>query len=142
MSNSSVDTLSSKSSSRTLSKTFDSMIAIAEEELWVSIEFIYGSNSFWAKTPEEEMDHYEVTGIIDIGEDQSTICKIMSLAHEIGHAIHDSDEHFANVKHTMFSESIAWLLGYKWCADRGFVIDMSEYKQMMSKCLNMYMEIV
>ena len=36
--NSSVDILSSKSSSRILDKAFAAMIGMAEEELWVSVE--------------------------------------------------------------------------------------------------------
>ena len=141
MKDSSVAILSSKSSSTELDEAFEEIIAMAEEELWVSVEFIYGSNSFWGKTPDEEMSEDEITGIIDVGDDQDTIYKIISLTHEIGHAIHDRDKHFKNAKETMFSESIAWFLGYKWCAHRGFVIDMDEYKQMMSKCLRMYMEM-
>lgn len=141
MKHSSVVILSSKSSSTELDEAFEEIIAMAEEELWVSVEFIYGSNSFWGKTPDEEMSEDEITGIIDVGDDQDTIYKIISLTHEIGHAIHDRDKHFKNTKETMFSESIAWFLGYKWCAHRGFVIDMDEYKQMMSKCLSMYMEM-
>jgi len=141
MKHSSVVILSSKSSSTELEEAFEEIIATAEEELWVSVEFIYGSNSFWGKTPDEEMSEDEITGIIDVGDDQDIIYKIISLTHEIGHVIHDRDKHFMNTKETMFSESIAWFLGYKWCAHRGFVIDMDEYKEMMSKCLNMYMEM-
>jgi hypothetical protein len=133
--------LSSKSSSKKLEKAFKDISRIAEEELWISIELVHGSNSFWMATPEEEISEDEFTGIIDIGDDQSIFEKIMSLSHEIGHAIHSRDEHFKDAKETMFSESLAWFLGYKWCAHRGFVIDMSEYKEMMSKCLKLYMEL-
>ena len=63
---------------------------------------------FGGKTPDEEMSEDEITGIIDVGDDQDTIYKIISLTHEIGHAIHDRDKHFKNTKETMFSESIAW----------------------------------
>jgi len=60
------------------------------------------------------------------------------LVHEIGHAIHSRDKHFKKVHRTMFSESLAWFLGYKWAAKRGFVIDMTCYSEMMNRCLEMY----
>ena len=63
MKHSSVVILSSKSSSTELEEAFEEIIATAEEELWVSVEFIYGSNSFWGKTPDEEMSEDEITGI-------------------------------------------------------------------------------
>ena len=55
MKHSSVAILSSKSSSTELEQAFEEIVAIAEEELWVSVEFIHGSNSFWGKTPDEEL---------------------------------------------------------------------------------------
>ena len=90
-------------------------------------------------------DHFDVrenkVRIVGQRLSRKSLTAISVVCHEIGHAIHDRDKHFMNTKETMFSESIAWFLGYKWCAHRGFVIDMDEYKQMMSKCLNMYMEM-
>jgi len=138
MSNSSVDTLSSKSSSKTLSEAFEYMIAIAEEELWVSVEFIYGFNSFWCATPEEELDGEEVIGIIDIGDDLPMIQKLGALAHEVGHCLHHKHKQFSPVKDVMFSESIAWFLGYNWFFDKGIIINMSEYQDQMVEALELY----
>mgnify|MGYP001392348616 FL=1 len=138
MSNSSVVILSSKSSSKDLEIAFEDMIEVAESELWVSIEFIHGSNSFWASTPEEEMDDHEVIGIIDIGDDQETINKIVALAHEVGHCLHHKHQQFNPVRDVMFSESIAWFLGYNWFFDRNIIINMTEYQNHMVKALEMY----
>jgi hypothetical protein len=138
MSNSSVVILSSKSSSKDLEIAFEDMIDVAESELWVSVEFIHGSNSFWASTPEEEMYDHEVIGIIDIGDDQETINKIVALAHEVGHCLHHKHQQFNPVRDVMFSESIAWFLGYNWFFDRRIVINMAEYQNHMVKALEMY----
>ena len=138
MSNSSVDSLSSKSSLKTLSEAFDSMISIAEEELWVSVEFIHGLNSFWCATPEEELDDDEFIGIIDIGDDLPMIQKPGALAHEVGHCLHHKHKQFSPVKDVMFSESIAWFLGYNWFFDRGIIINMSEYQDQMAEALELY----
>lgn len=138
MSNSSVDTLSSKSSSKTLSRAFEYMIAIAEEELWVSVEFVHGFNSFWCATPEEELGDDEFIGIIDIGDDLPMIEKLGALAHEVGHCLHHKHRQFSPVQDVMFSESIAWFLGYNWFFDKGIIINMSEYQNQMAEALELY----
>ena len=138
MNNSSVDILSSKSSSKILERAFDDMISIAEEELWVSVEFIHGFNSFWCATPEEELDGYEFIGIIDIGDDLPLIEKLGALAHEVGHCLHHKHKQFSPVNDIMFSESIAWFLGYNWFFDKGIVINMNEYQKQMANALELY----
>ena len=117
------------------------MIQTCEEELWVTVEFIHGSNSFWVPTPDEELedDPYEIFGIIEIGDDQPLIKKITALAHEVGHALHRKHSNFSTVEDTMFSESLAWFLGYNWFHDREIFIDMEEYQQHMSEALDLYM---
>ena len=138
MNNSSVDILSSKSSSEILERAFDDMMAIAEEELWVSVEFIHGFNSFWCATPEEEMVDDEVVGIIDIGDDLPMNEKLGALAHEVGHCLHHMHKQFSPVQDVMFSESIAWFLGYNWFFDKGIIINMSEYQKQMANALELY----
>ena len=138
MKNSSVVILSSKTPLKKLEEAFETISDLAEEELWISVELINGSNSFWAETPEDEISEEEITGIIDVGDDQECFKKIISLAHEIGHVLHHRDKFFKNVRPTMFSESVAWFLGYKWCAKKGFVINMDEYSEFMNECLNLY----
>jgi len=138
MMNSSVVILNSKSSLKDLEEAFESLSIIAEEELWVSVEFAHGLNSFWTPTPEDEDSEEEITGIIDIGDDQDMYNKIISLAHEIGHALHRLDEHMSGVKYVIFSESLAWFLGYKWCVEHGYVIDIDEYNESLVTALKLY----
>jgi len=38
----------------------------------------------------------------------------------------------------MFSESIAWFLGYNWFFDRNIIINMDEYQSFMVKALELY----
>jgi hypothetical protein len=140
MKNSSEATLSSQSSSEDLETGFNQMMELAEDELWIRIEFIHGSNSFWVPTPQEELDEdaYEDFGIIEIGDDQSMINKIISLCHEVGHSLHRKNKNFCDVDHTIFSESIAWFLGYDWFHERNIVIDMAEYQTFMEQALKLY----
>ena len=138
MKNSSVDILSSKSCVKKLDIAFQDMVDMAESELWVSVEFIHGSNSFWGATPKEELYDHEVIGIIDIGDDQETISKIIALAHEVGHCLHHKHKQFNPIKDVMFSESIAWFLGYNWFFDRGLIINMVEYQNHMVEALKLY----
>lgn len=140
MKNLSADILSSKSSSETLEVAFDDMIELAEDELWVSVELAHGFLSFWIPTPPEEIqeDDHQPFGIVEIGDDQETINKIISLAHEVGHCLHRKSATFKKVDDTMFSESIAWFLGYNWFYDRGIIIDMGEYQNFMVKALELY----
>ena len=140
MKNLSVDILSSKSSSETLKKAFDDMIEIAEGELWVNVEFIHGFLSFWMPTPPQELleDNSQPFGIIEIGDDQPHMHKIISLAHEVGHCLHRKSSTFKEVKDIMFSESLAWFLGYNWFFDRGIIINMNEYQNFMVKALELY----
>ena len=120
MKNLSVDILSSKSSSETLREAFNDMIELAEDELWVNVEFIHGFLSFWVPTPPEEIqeDNHQPFGIIEVGDDQPWMDKIISLSHEVGHCLHRKSKTFNGVDDTMFSESIAWFLGYNWFFDR------------------------
>lgn len=140
MKNSSVGILSSKSSSKVLEKAFGDMIELAEDELWVNVEFIHGFLSFWMSTPAEELleDKHQPFGIIEIGDDQSFMDKIISLAHEVGHCLHRKSSTFKKVDDVMFSESLAWFLGYNWFFDRGIIIDMGEYQSFMVKALELY----
>ena len=116
------------------------MIELAEEELWISIEFIHGSNSFWMSTPlnELEEDEHQPFGIIEIGDDQDLLAKIIALSHEVGHCLHKKSPTFKEVSDTMFSESVAWFLGYNWFFDRNIVINMGEYQKHMVIALELY----
>ena len=140
MKNLSVDILSSKSSSETLEEAFKNMIELAEDELWVNVEFIHGFLSFWMPTPPQELqeDNHQPFGIIEIGDDQPFMDKIISLAHEVGHCLHRKSSTFKEVDDTMFSESLAWFLGYNWFFDRNIIIDMGEYQSFMVKALELY----
>lgn len=140
MKNSSVVLVNSSCDSETLKECFDKMIQLCEEELWVSVEFIHGSNSFWVQTPDEELedDPYEFFGIVEIGDDQPLIKKITALSHEVGHALHRRHNNFSAVKDVMFSESLAWFLGYNWFHDRDIIIDMDEYREHMCEALDLY----
>lgn len=140
MNNSSVVTVSSKSSLKELEHCFQMMLEMAEDELWINIEFIHGFNSFWMSTPLDEIeeDDLQPFGIIEIGDDQDLINKIIALAHEVGHCLHKKSPTFKNVADTMFSESVAWFLGYNWFFDRGIVINMGDYQKYMVLALEMY----
>ena len=140
MKNLSVDILSSKSSLEALEQALQDMIKLAEDELWISIEFIHGFLSFWVPTPTEELqdDPDQPFGIIEVGDDQECIYKIISLAHEVGHCLYKKSSTFGSVNDTMFSESVAWFLGYNWFFDRNIVINMGEYQEFMVKALEMY----
>ena len=59
----------------------------AEYDFNVSVESVHGNNSYWIPTPLEEIEDLGHCGIIDIGDDQSDFEKLVSLVHEIGHAI-------------------------------------------------------
>ena len=140
MKNSSVVTVSSESSLEELKDCFNLMVALAEEELWINIEFIYGFNSFWMSTPSEEIEEDELQpfGIVEIGDDQDLINKIIALSHEVGHCLHRKSPTFKEVSDTMFSESIAWFLGYNWFFDRNIVINMGDYQKFMVIALELY----
>ena len=140
MKNLSVDILSSESTLEVLERTLEHMVKLAEDELWISVEFIHGFLSFWVPTPQEELedDPDQPFGIIEVGDDQECIFKIISLAHEVGHCLHKKSSTFGSVDDTMFSESVAWFLGYNWFFDRNIVINMGEYQEFMVKALEMY----
>lgn len=140
MKNLSVGILSSESNLETLEQTLEHMVKLAEDELWISVEFIHGFLSFWVPTPREELedDPDQPFGIIEVGDDQECIYKIIALAHEVGHCLHKKSSTFGSVNDTMFSESVAWFLGYNWFFDRNIVINMGEYQEFMVKALEMY----
>ena len=140
MKNLSVDILSSESTLEVLERTLEHMVKLAEDELWISVEFIHGFLSFWVPTPREELeeDPDQPFGIIEVGDDQECIYKIIALAHEVGHCLHKKSSTFGSVDDTMFSESVAWFLGYNWFFDRNIVINMGEYQEFMVKALEMY----
>lgn len=140
MKNLSVVTVSSESCSEQLENCFNLMTEIAEDELWINVEFIHGSNSFWMATPDLELkeDSEQPFGIIEIGDDQQKFYKIVALAHEVGHCLHNKSHTFKDVHDTMFSESIAWFLGYNWFFDRNIIIDMNDYQKCMVHALELY----
>lgn len=136
----SVDTQSLTPSSKKdhLKIVFSEMAYLVEYSFNVSVEEIYGEISFWTPTPDDEVEELELFGIIDIGDQTTTIQKIIHLTHETGHVIYDMDELFRDTNDVMFSESTAWYLGYHFMAEHGYIIDMATYEDEMKHALKLY----
>ena len=133
------DTLISSSSSiAELEEIFDNMVDIVESDLWISVEEGYGKNSYWIPTPLDDLDDWGVIGIIEIDVDNNCLDKVVSLTHEVGHYFLDQDRDFGGDNHIVFTESLAWYLGYKYFKRMGYVIDMVIYKKEAHKCLTEY----
>jgi len=135
-----VDTrnLSASINEEDLKKIFDEMSTLVEYSFDVSVEEIYGPISFWTPTPDDEVEELELFGIIDIGDQTTTIQKIIHLTHEVGHVIYDMDELFRNTSDVMFTESLAWYLGYHFMSEHGYHIDMQTYECEMQHALKLY----
>lgn len=116
------------------------MMEIAEYDFDVSVEITYGSNSYWIPTPEEELEELECYGVIDIGDDQSTFEKLVSLIHEIGHVIFYKSNFKEHRRIPLFEESLAWHLGYDYALKQGIEVDMKEYAECVEKALNLYIQ--
>ena len=114
-----------------------------EYDFEVSVESIAGSNSYWIPTPMEEREELQHSGIIDIGDDQTTFQKLVSLVHEVGHVIYSNDK--SNFKEhrriLLFEESLAWYLGYDYALSVGIEINLKEYTQCVEEALQLYKEI-
>jgi len=132
--------ISSNTSEEVLKEVLKDMIEMLEEEFWVSIEKGYEGNSYWIPTPKEELeeDSDDIVGIIEIDIELTTFEKICALAHELGHYFLDQDEDFWKDTHLIFKESLAWYLGYKYFKESGCIIDLEEYRQESSRCLELY----
>ena len=130
--------LSSSTNEEHLSKVFNEMLVLVEYSFDVSVEEIRGPISFWTPTPDNEVEELELFGIIDIGDKTTALQKIIHLTHETGHVIYDMDGLFRNTKDIMFSESLAWYLGYHFMVEHGYVIEMSEYDKELEYALKLY----
>lgn len=114
------------------------MIEQVEADLCLSIEECDGDNSFWIPTPTlliEEEGHF---GIIELGDQQSEFEKIVSLAHEVGHSILQANINFGDYEETIFKEAVAWLLGYEYFIEQGWIINISQYRDRTSTALKKY----
>jgi len=114
----------------------DHLIEIVEHDLWISVEDSYEENSFWIPTPPE--DDWDPVGIVEIDVNDDAFNKILSLVHEVGHYLLEQDEDFSSHNHQVFTESLAWYLGYKYFKALGFEINKREYKEAASKSLAAY----
>tara|TARA_R110002110_G_scaffold91196_4_gene236955 strand:- start:84 stop:440 length:357 start_codon:yes stop_codon:yes gene_type:complete len=115
---------------------------IAEYDFNVSVEFINGENSYWTPTPPDEVEELGITGIIDIGDDQDDFEKLISLVHEIGHAIfNDKNKLKQHRRIPLFEESLAWHLGYDYALQSGVEINLNEYAACVEHALQLYKEI-
>jgi hypothetical protein len=122
-----------------LDEILEEMILAVESQLWISVEDGYDGNSFWISTPDDhEGEYWPSAGIIELDINNKIFTKIVSLAHEVGHYFLEKDKDFGIESHKMFEESLAWYLGYKYFENKGFVIDIKEYKKEASKCLGEY----
>ena len=131
--------ISLSSSKKQLEDILENMIDIVESDLWISVEDCYSHNSYWVPTPESEIDDcWDVIGIIEIDVNANEMEKIISLTHEVGHYFLDQDRDFGGDNHTMFTESLAWYLGYKYFKRMGYIIDIHIYKEEAHKCLSEY----
>lgn len=132
--------LSSSLSQEILDEVLSDLIELAESELDVYVEFINGDNSYWVRTPEEELEEDEDLpfGIIEIGDDQPTFLKIVAFAHEVGHCLFYKDGTFEGVNCTLFTESAAWYLGYHFMQEHGYFIDIKEYNKELEYAIDLY----
>ncbi len=132
--------ISSSISETKLNEILEEMILQVENNLWISVEDGFEENSFWISIPSDDDDdeYWPTPGIIEIDVNDTIFNKILSLAHEVGHYFVEKDKHLGSESHTIFVESLAWYLGYKYFEDKGFVIDPEEYKKEASKCLDEY----
>ena len=114
----------------------------AEHDFEISVEFISGTNSFWVPTPLDERDELNISGIVDIGDDQSQFEKLISLVHEIGHVIFFNEEtKFKEHRRILlFEESLAWYLGYDYALSNGVEINLTEYTKCVEDALQLYKE--
>ncbi len=134
--------LSSISKKALLKAKFSVLMNRAEYDFNVSVEFIHGENSYWIPTPEDEVEELEHAGIIDIGDDQSDFEKLISLVHEIGHAIFSNKNLLKEHRRIpLFEESLAWHLGYDYALSCGVEIDLEEYAERVEHALQLYKEI-
>ena len=136
----SVDTQSLTPSSKKdhLKVVFSEMTYLVESSFNVSVEEIYGKISFWTPTPDDEVEELELFGIIDIGDQTTSLQKIIHLTHEVGHVIYHMDELFRNTSDVMFTESLAWYLGYHFMSEHGYNIDIQTYEDEMQHALKLY----
>lgn len=134
-------TLSSSLMDEELKTFFDLLIEHVEYDLDVNVEFIDGDNSYWVPTPLDEIEELELFGIIEIGDDQPMIQKIISLAHEAGHAIYSEGTVFSKKTTALLEESLAWYLGYNYFLTRGYEINLSEYEDAINHSLTLYAKL-
>jgi hypothetical protein len=115
----------------------------AEYDFDISVEKAHGSNSYWIPTPDAEQEELGITGVIDIGDDQSSFEKLVSLVHEIGHVIfaNDSTSFREHRRILLFEESLAWYLGYDYALAIGIEINLQEYTQCVEKALKLYKDL-
>ena len=140
MINLSVDTrnLSHSLSEELLEEIFSEMVFLVESSFEVSVEEIRGAISFWTPTPDDEIEELDLFGIIDIGDATTAFQKIVHLTHETGHVVYHMDELFRGTDDVMFTESLAWYLGYHFMAEHGYKIDMATYEDEMKHALKLY----
>jgi len=111
----------------------------AEYDFNISVEFINGTNSYWTPTPLEEVEELDCHGIIDIGDDQSDFEKLISLIHEVGHAIFNNGNKLKDHRRIpLFEESLAWHLGYDYALSGGIEINLKEYAERVELALRLY----
>ena len=136
----SVDTrnLDSSLDKKHLEIVLSEMISLVEMELEINVEEIGGYGSFWVPTPDDEVEELELFGIIELGDETTTMQRIIHLTHEVGHALYNIDPLFRKNKDTMFCESLAWYLGYHYMAEHGYIIEMEEYKKELEHALKLY----
>ena len=113
-----------------------------EYDFEVSVEYTTGSNSYWIPTPLPEREELGHSGIVDIGDDQTTFQKLVSLVHEVGHIIFSNNttkfkEHRRII---LFEESLAWYLGYDYALSVGVEINLEEYTKCVEEALQLYKE--
>ena len=128
--------ISSNTLTKDLTQILEDLIERVEHDLWISVEDCYEENSFWIPTPPE--DDWDPVGIVEIDISEDPFNKILSLVHEVGHYLLEQDKDFPENNHTVFTESLAWYLGYKYFKALGFEVDREEYIAETSKSLDAY----
>jgi hypothetical protein len=130
--------ISKNLSNETLEAMFVDLCDIVEDEYWVIVEEGFTENSYWIPTPLDEIEEDEFLGAIEISAEAEPLMKIIALAHEVGHLILHLENDLRKDLHQIFEEAVAWYLGYNFFRDRGYIIDIEEYKKDAKESLEKY----
>jgi len=117
------------------------------ENLYSVVVYPDEEGNYWVPTPYDELEELDYQfGTIELDGSESSIIRLFSLLHEVGHAKDYCNRFFAGLEsragiESWEAERDAWVLGEQIAKELQIQVNEEEWNKYKDNCLQLYKEL-